>query len=51
VVSGGLLILSVLVPNVATFTRRGRELMARRRGRGAAAAASASTSAGSGNGG
>jgi hypothetical protein len=24
----------VLVPNVATFARRGRELMARRRGRG-----------------
>ncbi len=45
VVSGGLLILSVLVPNLATFTRRGRELMARRRGRGAAAAASASASA------
>jgi rhamnose transport system permease protein len=40
VVSGGLLILSVLGPNLATFTRRGRELMARRRGRGAAAAAS-----------
>jgi rhamnose transport system permease protein len=34
IVSGGVLILSVLVPNVATFTRRGRELMARRRGRG-----------------
>jgi rhamnose transport system permease protein len=34
IVSGGLLILSVLVPNVAAFTRRGRELMARRRGRG-----------------
>jgi rhamnose transport system permease protein len=34
VVSGGLLILSVLVPNAATFARRGRELMARRsRGR------------------
>jgi len=40
VVSGGLLILSVLVPNLATFARRGRELMARRRRRGAAAAAS-----------
>ncbi len=40
VVSGGLLILSVLVPNLAAFARRGRELMARRRGRGAAAAAS-----------
>jgi rhamnose transport system permease protein len=32
-VSGGLLILSVLVPNAATFLRRGRELLARRRGR------------------
>jgi rhamnose transport system permease protein len=42
VVSGGLLILSVLVPNLAAFSRRGRDLMARRRGRGAAAAASAS---------
>ncbi|MGH2896914.1 MAG: ABC transporter permease, partial [Solirubrobacteraceae bacterium] len=41
VVSGGLLILSVLIPNLAAFSRRGRELMARRRGRGAAAAASA----------
>jgi rhamnose transport system permease protein len=30
VVSGGLLILSVLVPNLAEFGRRGRELMARR---------------------
>jgi rhamnose transport system permease protein len=40
VVSGGLLILSVLVPNLAAFARRGRELIARRRGRGAAAAAS-----------
>jgi rhamnose transport system permease protein len=43
VVSGGLLILSVLVPNLAAFGSRGRELMARRRGRGAAAAASTST--------
>jgi rhamnose transport system permease protein len=34
IVSGGVLILSVLVPNMATFARRGRELMARRRGRG-----------------
>jgi rhamnose transport system permease protein len=33
VVSGGLLILSVLVPNLAAFARRGRELMARRRNR------------------
>lgn len=36
VVSGGLLILSVLIPNVAEFSRRGRELLARRRGRGLA---------------
>jgi rhamnose transport system permease protein len=34
VVSGGLLILSVLVPNIALFATRGRELLARRRGRG-----------------
>jgi len=34
VVSGGLLILSVLVPNIALFTTRGRELLARRRGKG-----------------
>jgi rhamnose transport system permease protein len=33
VVSGGLLILSVLIPNLAEFARRGRGLMARRRGR------------------
>jgi rhamnose transport system permease protein len=34
VISGGLLILSVLVPNAASFARRGRELIARRsRGR------------------
>ncbi len=33
IVTGGVLILSVLVPNLATFARRGRELMARRRGR------------------
>jgi rhamnose transport system permease protein len=33
VVSGGLLILSVLIPNVAAFSTRGRELIARRRGR------------------
>ena len=37
VVSGGLLILSVLVPNLAAFTRRGRDLLGRRRGRGLAA--------------
>jgi rhamnose transport system permease protein len=41
IVSGGVLILSVLVPNVATFARRGRELMARRRGRGQVPTASA----------
>ncbi len=34
VVSGGLLILSVLIPNLAAFATRGRELLARRRGRG-----------------
>jgi rhamnose transport system permease protein len=34
VVSGGLLILSVLIPNAAAFAKRARELMARRRGRG-----------------
>lgn len=34
VVSGGLLILSVLVPNLAAFARRGRDLVGRRRGRG-----------------
>ena len=34
-VSGGLLILSVLVPNAAQFAQRGRELVARRRARGA----------------
>ena len=32
-VSGGLLILSVLVPNAAAFLRRGRELLGRRRAR------------------
>jgi rhamnose transport system permease protein len=42
VVSGGLLILSVLVPNLALFTRRGRDLMARRRSRGRIAAAAGS---------
>ncbi len=45
-VSGGLLILSVLVPNLAAFARRGRELMARRRGRGAAAAAASASALG-----
>ena len=34
-ISGGLLILSVLIPNLATFARRGRDLMRRRRGPGA----------------
>jgi rhamnose transport system permease protein len=43
VVSGGLLILSVLIPNMAAFARRGREMIARRRGRGAAAAGSVSS--------
>ena len=42
VVSGGLLIISVLIPNMAAFARRGREMFARRRGRGAAAAGSVS---------
>jgi rhamnose transport system permease protein len=36
VVSGGLLILSVLIPNMADFARRGRELVGRRRGHDAA---------------
>jgi rhamnose transport system permease protein len=40
VVSGGLLILSVLVPNAAAFVRRGRELLARRRAQGQIAARS-----------
>ena len=47
VVSGGLLILSVLIPNLAEFARRGRELMARRRGR-AMRDASAAPATGSG---
>jgi rhamnose transport system permease protein len=37
VVSGGLLILSVLVPNTAAYVRRARELALRRRARGRAA--------------
>jgi hypothetical protein len=41
VVSGGLLILSVLIPNLATFARRGQDLLGRRRGRGLAAKNSA----------
>ncbi len=43
VVSGGLLILSVLVPNIAAFTTRGRELLARRRRRGSAGVAALAT--------
>jgi rhamnose transport system permease protein len=39
VVSGGLLILSVLVPNLPSFVQRARELARRRRARGRAAAA------------
>jgi hypothetical protein len=39
VVSGGLLILSVLVPNLPSFAQRGRELARRRRARGRAGAA------------
>jgi hypothetical protein len=35
VVTGGLLILSVLIPNGALFAQRGRELLSRRRARGA----------------
>jgi rhamnose transport system permease protein len=46
VVSGGLLILSVLIPNLAAFARRGREMLVRRRGRGAAAASAGSVSGG-----
>jgi len=41
IVSGGLLILSVLVPNVPSFVTRGRELVARLRGRVSARAATA----------
>jgi rhamnose transport system permease protein len=41
VVSGGLLILSVLIPNAAAFAGRGRELLARRRARGRLRAAGA----------
>lgn len=43
VVSGGLLILSVLVPNLAAFSGRGRELMNRRRGRARLEAAGVAT--------
>jgi rhamnose transport system permease protein len=39
VVSGGLLILSVLIPNLALFTRRGRELIRRQQARSRANAA------------
>jgi len=45
VVSGGLLILSVLVPNAAAFAGRGRELFARRRARGRLRAAGVSDDA------
>jgi rhamnose transport system permease protein len=43
VVSGGLLILSVLVPNMPFFVQRGRELMRRRAARGRALAADSSS--------
>jgi rhamnose transport system permease protein len=43
VVSGGLLILSVLIPNLAAFVGRGRDLMARRRSRGRISAARAAS--------
>jgi rhamnose transport system permease protein len=43
VVSGGLLILSVLIPNLAAFAGRGRDLMARRRSRGRISAARAAS--------
>jgi rhamnose transport system permease protein len=46
VVSGGLLILSVLVPNLAAFGRRGQELLARRRARGRPRATPATTAGG-----
>jgi hypothetical protein len=41
VVSGGLLILSVLIPNVPSFVQRAREMLGRRRLRGEASVASA----------
>ena len=44
VVSGGLLILSVLIPNLAAFARRGQDLLGRRRGRGLAAKSPSTTS-------
>jgi rhamnose transport system permease protein len=50
VVSGGLLILSVLVPNLAEFARRGRDLVGRRRGRGLAASSPAPTTGSAPNG-
>ncbi|MGH2835532.1 MAG: ABC transporter permease [Solirubrobacteraceae bacterium] len=46
VVSGALLILSVLIPNMAAFSTRGRELMNRRRGRAQLATASTDGSIG-----
>jgi rhamnose transport system permease protein len=48
IVSGGLLILSVLIPNLALFMRRGREMLARRRGKGSARAAARSAPSGAG---
>ena len=39
IVSGGLLVLSVLIPNAAHFARRGRELVVRRRAQGRLGAA------------
>ena len=47
IVSGGLLILSVLVPNIAAFITRGREAAARLRGRGRARSALAANRTGS----
>jgi rhamnose transport system permease protein len=44
IVSGGLLVLSVLVPNAAAFTRRGRELLGRRRAQGRLASRAAAGS-------
>jgi rhamnose transport system permease protein len=47
IVGGGLLILSVLIPNAAEFTRRGRELLRRRPGGGGTLAAARAAAAGS----
>ena len=49
VVSGGLLILSVLIPNAATFAARGRELMVRRRARGRIGGSGAQSAEGPGD--